>query len=70
MKRQKSTAFPKGSSNINTLNYKNCRKVKDHCHYTGKYRGAAHSVCNLIYNIPKEIPVIFHNRSNYPYVLS
>ena len=67
MKRQKSTALPKGSSNINTLNYKNCRKVKDHCHYTGKYRGAAHSVCNLIYNIPKEIPVIFHNRSNYPY---
>ena len=26
---------------------KNYRKVRDHCHYTGKYRGAAHSVCNL-----------------------
>ena len=46
---------------------KNYRKVKDHCHYTCKYRGAAHSICNLKYNIPKEIPMVFHNRSNYDY---
>ena len=32
-------------------------KVRDHCHYTGKYRGAAHNICNLRYKIPKEIPV-------------
>ena len=42
-------------------------KVRDHCHYTGKYRGAAHSNCNLNYKIPKEIPVVFHNGSTYDY---
>ena len=40
-------------------------KVRDHCHYTGKYRGAAHNICNLRYKIPKEIPVVFHNGSTY-----
>ena len=34
-------------------------KVKDHCHYTGNYRGAAHNICNLRYKIPKEIPAYF-----------
>ena len=42
-------------------------KVKDHCHYTGKYRGAAHDICNLRYKISKEIPVVFHNGSTYDY---
>ena len=42
-------------------------KVRDHCHYTGKYRGAAHNICNLRYKIPKEIPVVFHNGSTYDY---
>lgn len=32
------------------------RKVRDHCHYTGLYRGAAHNNCNLAYKIPKHIP--------------
>ena len=32
-------------------------KIRDHCHYTGKYRGAAHNTCNLRYKIPKNIPV-------------
>ena len=42
-------------------------KVRDHCHYTGKYSGAAHDICNLRYKIPKEIPVVFHNGSTYDY---
>ena len=40
-------------------------KVRDHCHYTGKYRVDAHNICNLKYRIPKTIPVVFHNGSNY-----
>ena len=42
-------------------------KVRDHCHFTGKYRGVAHNTCNLRYKIPKNIPVIFHNGSTYDY---
>ena len=38
---------------------KKYHKVKDHCHYTGKYRGAAHDICNLRYKTPKEIPIVF-----------
>ena len=40
-------------------------KVRDHCHFTGKYRGAPHDICNLRYKTPKEIPVVFHNGSTY-----
>ena len=36
-------------------------KVRDHCHLTGKYRGPAHSCCNLNYKPPNFIPVFFHN---------
>ena len=43
------------------------QKVRDHCHHTGKYRGTAHSICNLHYKIIKEIPVTFHNGSTYDY---
>ena len=35
------------------------RKVRDHCHYTGLYRGAAHNNCNLKYRIPDHIPLCF-----------
>ena len=44
-------------------NYKNRKKVKDHCHYTGKFRGAAPSKCNLNHKIPKDIPIIIHDAS-------
>ena len=40
---------------------------KDHCHCTGKFRGAAHSICNLRYKTQKEILVVFHNGSTYDY---
>ena len=39
------------------------KKIKDHCHYAGKFIGATHSICNLKYKVPKEIPVIIHNTS-------
>ena len=40
-------------------------KARDHCHYTGLYRGAAHNNCNLKYRIPDYIPIVFHNLSGY-----
>ena len=42
--------------------------VRDHCHITGKYRGAAHNACNLKLRLnPKTttIPVVFHNLRGY-----
>ena len=45
-------------------NKKYC-KVRNHCHYTGEYRGAAHSICNIKYNVPKNIPIVFHKGSSY-----
>ena len=41
-------------------------KVRDHCHFTGKYRGAAHVKCNLDYSFRYfKIPIFFHNLKNY-----
>ena len=40
-------------------------KVRDHCHYTGRYRGSTHTKCNLQYKIPSYIPIMFHNLSGY-----
>ena len=52
------------STNDNNKKY---HKVRYHCHHTGKFRGAAHSICNLRYKAPKEILVVFHNGSTYDY---
>ena len=40
-------------------------KVRDHCHFTGKFRGAAHSSCNLKLKEKRFIPVVFHNLKKY-----
>ena len=57
----------KGFSTDDDDDNKKYFKVKDHCHYAGKYRGAAHDFFNLRYKIPKEICVVFHNGSTYDY---
>ena len=43
----------------------NTDKVRDHCHVTGKFRGAAHNKCNLKLRIPRKLPIIFHNLQGY-----
>ena len=40
-------------------------KVRDHCHVTGKFRGAAHKSYNLNFKLTKNVPVIFHNFRGY-----
>ena len=40
-------------------------RVRDHCHFTGRYRGAAHNRCNLQYSKPNNISVFFHNLTGY-----
>ena len=48
-------------------NDKNHRKVRGHCHFTGNYRGAVHSICKLRFNVPNETSIVFHNGLNYDY---
>ena len=44
---------------------KSDNRVRDHCHFTGKYRGSAHKSCNLNFQFTKKIPVVFHNLKGY-----
>ena len=43
----------------------NINKVRDHCHVTGKFRGATHDNCNKKLRIPRKLPIIFHNLQRY-----
>ena len=47
------------------ITIKKHHKVRDHCYYTGKFRGAPHSIFNLRYKTPKEIPIVFYNNSTH-----
>ena len=40
-------------------------KVRDHCHVTGKYRGAAHRNCSINISLNYKIPIMFHNLKDY-----
>ena len=46
---------------------KQYHKVRDHCHYSGDYRGVVHSICNLQCSVPKETPIVSHKLSKYNY---
>ena len=64
---KKSVIFVKKNLKKKCMKDKKYCKVTDHCHYTGEYRGAAQSICNLKYSVPRRIPIVFHNGSNYDY---
>ena len=49
--------------------FKLYHKIRDHCHYTGKFEGPAQSIFNLRSKTPKEIPVVFHNGYDYHFII-
>ena len=57
MTMQTSVLFVEKNLTINMWKIK--KYCKDHCHYTGKYRGAAHSIYNFKYNVPKKSLQLF-----------
>ena len=41
------------------------KRLENHCHVTGKFRGAAHWSCDINLQLTKKVPVIFHNLRGY-----
>ena len=60
------TFYKKDHKGVKSSNF---RKVRDHDHSTGIYRGAPHSICNLRYSTERDLPVVIHNGSNYDFHL-
>ncbi len=56
-----------GTTRVNEKTKKEEKVIKcaDHCHITGKYRGAACDKCNLRMRVSKFVPVLFHNLEGY-----
>ena len=42
-------------------------KFRDHCHFKGEFKCAALSISISKYSVPKKIPIVFQNGSNYDY---
>ena len=43
----------------------NMDKVRNHCHYTSKFRRGANNKCNINLRLPRKLPIIFHNLQGY-----
>ena len=50
-------------------NVKKYYKVRDHCHYTGRYRDTSHNACNVRYQTLRAIRLVFHDGSNMNIIL-
>ena len=64
---QEIVTFAENESCKSLTENKNYREIRHQCHYTSKYRGRPHSICNLKFNVPNEITTVFDNGSNYHY---
>lgn len=49
----------------NLFNFSTDIVVRDHCHFTGRYRSPAHQQCNLAFKNRRVIPIVFHNLTHY-----
>ena len=70
MKNQKNATYVKKNFVViqtKKRKFKLYKKVRLHFRVIATFREAAHSICNLNYKVPQEIPVKFHNGSKYDY---